>query len=515
MIRVAANVENFMSAVRTLPVSATSLEAWFAPFRRDTIGFDQAFDSPYGRQRIVYADWIASGRLYAPIEDLLRSAIAPFVGNTHTETSETGTTMTRAYQRAFEVIRKHVHANRDDALLSYGSGMTAVVNKFQRILGLRVHESYLDRVCPAANDRPIVFVTHMEHHSNQTSWLETICEVQVIPATPEGLVDLQGLDRLLDEYRARPIKLASVTSCSNVTGIITPYYDIAERMHRAGGLCFVDFAASAPYIDIDMHPADRPEAYLDAIYFSPHKFLGGPGSSGILIFNKRLYRNRIPDNPGGGTVDWTNPWGQHKYVDDVEAREDGGTPGFLQTIRTALAIQLKDAMGVAQIIARERELLGLVWPQLNAISGLRILAANQPERIGCISFYIADLHYNLAVKLLNDRYGIQVRGGCSCAGTYGHYLLQVSIDHSKSITDQISAGILSDKPGWVRLSLHPTMTNSEAQYIVDAITTLASQHREWARDYRYCSRTNEFAHLNACERDAVDARVDRWFSSIV
>jgi len=369
-------------------------------------------------------------------------------------------------------------------------------------------------VCPPDDERPIVFVTHMEHHSNQTSWLETICEVRVIPATSDGLVDLAGLDQLLDEYRGRAVKIASVTSCSNVTGIITPYHDIAERMHRAGGVCFVDFAASAPYIEIDMHPAGRPDAGLDAIFFSPHKFLGGPGTSGILIFNKRLYRNRIPDNPGGGTVDWTNPWGQHKYVDDVEAREDGGTPGFLQAIRTALAMQLKDAMGVANILAREHQLLDLIWPQMQAIAGLRILAANQRERIGCISFYIDDLHYNLAVKLLNDRFGIQVRGGCSCAGTYGHYLLQVSHEHSKSITDQISCGILTDKPGWVRLSLHPTMTNAEAQFIVDAIRELAGKHREWAKDYRYCSRTNEFAHVNACESDAVDARVERWFSTI-
>jgi selenocysteine lyase/cysteine desulfurase len=506
-----------MSAVRPLPpnlAQAASLEAWFAPFRQGTIGVDQPFDSPYGRQRIVYADWIASGRLYAPIEDLMRHEVAPFVGNTHTETSETGTTMTRAYHRAFEVIKQHVNACRDDAVVSYGSGMTAVVNKFQRILGLRVHENYIDRVRPPDDERPIVFVTHMEHHSNQTSWLETICEVRVIPATSDGLVDLAGLDQLLDEYRGRAVKIASVTSCSNVTGIITPYHDIAERMHRNGGVCFVDFAASAPYIEIDMHPSGRPDASLDAIFFSPHKFLGGPGTSGILIFNKRLYRNRIPDNPGGGTVDWTNPWGEHKYVDDVEAREDGGTPGFLQAIRTALAIQLKDAMGVPNILAREHQLLDIIWPQMQAIPGLHILAANQRERIGCISFYIDDLHYNLAVKLLNDRFGIQVRGGCSCAGTYGHYLLHVSFEHSKSITDQISCGILTDKPGWVRLSLHPTMTDAEAQFIVDAIRELAARHRIWANDYRYCSRTNEFAHVNACDHDAVDARVERWFSAI-
>lgn len=503
-----------MSALPAVPCGHTqpiSLQRWFEPFREQIIGIDQWFETPYGSRRIVYADWIASGRMYAPIETLMQQEVAPFVGNTHTETSVTGTTMTRAYHRAFDIIKRHVNASRDDAIVSYGSGMTAVVNKFQRILGLRVHENYLDRVRPPDDERPIVFITHMEHHSNQTSWLETICEVRVIPATADGLVDLAGLDALLAEYAARPVKIASVTSCSNVTGIITPYHDIAERMHRAGGWCFVDFAASAPYIDIDMHPPGRPKAGLDAIFFSPHKFLGGPGTGGILVFNKRLYRNRVPDNPGGGTVDWTNPWGEHKYIDDVESREDGGTPGFLQTLRTALAIQLKEQMGVARILAREDELLELIWPALNAIPGLHVLAANQRQRIGCISFYIDDLHYNLAVQLLNDRYGIQVRGGCSCAGTYGHYLLQVSREHSHSITERINQGNLSDKPGWVRLSLHPTMSDAEARMIVQAISELARHHREWAKDYCYCSRRNEFTHQTRCSGDAIDRRVDGWF----
>lgn len=501
-----------MSALPQLPSAPGALEAHFAPFRRNTLGQAQTLRTPYGEMPIVYADWIASGRLYAPIERRLSEVIGPFVANTHTETSTTGTLMTRAYHQALKKIKAHVGASAEDAIICYGSGMTAVVNKFQRILGLRVHESYLDRVSPAPDQRPIVFVTHMEHHSNQTSWLETLCDVEVIPPDPHGEVDLGALDALLAKYAQRPVKIASITSCSNVTGLSTPYHDIAERMHAAGGLCFVDFACSAPYIDIVMHPPGRPQAGLDAIYFSPHKFLGGPGTSGVLVFNTRLYRNRVPDNPGGGTVDWTNPWGQHKYVDDVEAREDGGTPGFLQAIRTALAIQLKEQMGVAQILAREHELLDIVWPALSATPGLHLLAADHPDRLGVLSFYIEDLHYNLAVRLLNDRYGIQVRGGCSCAGTYGHYLLQVSIERSKSITDKINAGILCDKPGWVRLSLHPTMTDAEARFIVEAIRELAARHREWAQDYRYCERRNEWFHRQDC--DFVDSTAAGFFAPL-
>ena len=303
--------------------------------------------------------------------------------------------------------------------------MTGVVNKFQRILGLKIHEKYRGLVKLPEEVRPIIFCTHMEHHSNQTSWLETICDVVVIPPCEKGMINLDNLKELLHKYRKRKTKIAAVTSCSNVTGIKSPYHKIAAMMHKAGGLCFVDFACSAPYIDINMHPQDEME-HLDAIYFSPHKFLGGPGTTGVLVFDQKLYKNKVPDNPGGGTVDWTNPWGEHKYIDEIEAREDGGTPAFLQTIKAALCMKLKEEMGVKKILKREEEILVKIWKGIGKISNLHILAKHAKKRLGVISFYIDNLHYNLGVKLLNDRFGIQVRGGCSCAGTYGHYLLHVS-----------------------------------------------------------------------------------------
>ena len=250
-------------------------------------------------------------------------------------------------------------------------------------------------------NRPIVFVTHMEHHSNQTSWIETIAEVIVIPHTKDGHVDLEQLKVLLEKYKDRDFKIAAVTSCSNVTGVFTPYYEIAEIMHENKGFCFVDFACSAPYIDIDMHPKNTKQK-LDAIYFSPHKFLGGPGASGILVFNKDLYTNKVPDSPGGGTVDWTNPWGEHKYVNDIQKREDGGTPAFLQTIKTALVLQLKQQMGVKNILEREHELHKIVWQKFSQLKNTHVLASNFSGRLGVYSFYIDDLHFNLAVQLLND-----------------------------------------------------------------------------------------------------------------
>lgn len=469
------------------------LEQHFSKFRQHVIGIDQHFDSPYGSKPIVYADWTASGRLYGPIEDVLKNEIGPFVGNTHTNTTVTGSSMTNAYHTARTIIKKHVGASDTDILIASNTGMTGVVNKFQRILGLKLHERFLPFFNDKIIDRPVVFCSHMEHHSNQTSWLETIADVRIINPDSEGLMDLAHLRALLEEFKDRKVKIAAITSCSNVTGIITPYHEVAKLMHENDGLCFVDFACSAPYIGINMHP-DNEKENLDAIYFSPHKFLGGPGSSGILIFDQKLYKNRVPDNPGGGTVDWTNPWGGHKYLEQIEAREDGGTPGFLQTIRVALCIKLKEKMGVENMLQREKEMMQILWEGLKSIEGLHLLADNIPHRLGVISFYIDDLHYNLGVKLLNDRFGIQVRGGCSCAGTYGHYLLHVSKEKSKKITDQINAGNLLEKPGWIRLSIHPIMTNEELYYILDSIRQMGKQHRDWQKDYDYQLSVNEFIH---------------------
>ncbi len=487
--------------------ATVSLETYFRPFRENIVGIGQEFESPFGKQKIIYTDWTASGRLYGPIEEKMLADFGPFVANTHTETTFSGTAMTMAYHEAKKIIKRHVNAGPGDVLISAGTGMTGVVNKFQRILGMKMPEKLRGYAHIPAEKRPVVFVSHMEHHSNQTSWLETIADVVVIPACPQGLICLETFKEIISRYDEREVRIASVTSCSNVTGIRTPYHEIAKLMHRAGGLCFVDFACSAPYVDIDMHPED-PECALDAIFFSPHKFLGGPGTSGILVFNSRLYRNTVPDHPGGGTVSWTNPWGEHKYIDDIEDREDGGTPGFLQTIRTALAIRLKEQMGTQNILAREHELVSYVFARLENIPGLNILAGQHRERLGVISFYIEGLHFNLGVKLLNDRFGIQSRGGCSCAGTYGHYLLHVDKEKSHELTDKITRGELLEKPGWIRMSMHPTTTDAEIRYVCDAIEELARHHRQWATDYNYEKATNEFRH-----RDEVSLKpmVQKWF----
>lgn len=487
----------------------TALEKYFKPFRNNIIGIDAAYGTPYGKKEVIYADWIASGRLYGPIEDKIRNDFGPFVANTHTETSETGTRMTLAYHHAHKLIKQHVNAGPNDVIITSGSGMTRVVNKLQRILGLKVSGCLMRSKCIEDHEKPVVFITHMEHHSNHTSWLETMCEVEVIKPNEDLLVDYDDLERLLKKYRDRKFKIGAFTAASNVTGVFTEYHKLARIMHEHGGLCFVDFAASAPYVDIDMHPAD-PLEKLDAIYFSPHKFLGGPGSSGVLVFDSSLYQLDAPDVPGGGTVDWTNPWGEYKFIDDIEVREDGGTPGFLQAIRAALCIELKNQMGVENIEKREEELVTLAFSELKKIPQVNILADNIEKRLGCISFYVKEIHYNLFVKLLSDRFGVQVRGGCACAGTYGHYLLHVSHEQSKAITDLINLGDLSQKPGWVRMSIHPTMTDNELLYIIDAIKQIIANHEKWAQDYEYSPRANEFYHKQSPNRSK-DAALS-WFA---
>jgi len=367
--------------------------------------------------------------------------------------------------------------------------MTAVINKFQRILGLRKPEDCKE--CANAKPKPLIIITHMEHHSNQTSWVECMVDVEILRRREDGLPDLNHLRDILKTNTHRKMIIGSFTACSNVTGLITPYRDMSAIMHEYDRLCFVDFSASAAYVEIDMHPKDENQR-LDAIFFSPHKFLGGPGSSGVIIFNKKLYQNKVPDQPGGGTVLWTNPWGGHQYYDDIEIREDGGTPGFLQGIKAALAVLLKEEMGIEKMEDREHYLKERLMTGLEKIPGVSELESALHKRLGYVSFYIKGIHHNLIVRLLNDRFGIQTRGGCSCAGTYGHVLLDIDFHESKRITDMINIGDLSAKPGWVRISIHPTMLDSEVDFIINSLAEVVTNYQKWSADYIFDSQLGDY-----------------------
>jgi selenocysteine lyase/cysteine desulfurase len=497
----------------------SDLEKYFSRFRKNITGIDTEIETPYGVKKLIYADWIASGRLYNPIEKKIFEEIGPMVGNTHSESSATGSAMTHAYHHAQKIVKQHVNANENDLLIFTGTGMTSAIAKLQRILGLKVPEQAMKfcgfhtdsfekcRDIPNKN-RPVVFLTHTEHHSNHTSWFETLADVVLLEPSPDLTVDPETLRREIIKYKDRPMLIGSFSACSNVTGYIPPFYELAEIMHEHNGYCFVDFAASAPYAEINMHPDNRMQ-HLDAIFFSPHKFLGGPGSAGVLVFNKALYKNNIPDAPGGGTVKWTNRWGGYSYISDIEVKEDGGTPGFLQGIKAALAVTLKEQMGIKNICLREKELIEIAFTELRKIKKLHILSEDITERLGVFSFYVDNVHHNLVTKLLNDRFGIQVRGGCSCAGTYGHFLLHVDFKLSKEITDRIEAGDLSLKPGWIRLSLHPTMTDDELYFILNAIKETIHNAKEWSKDYQYDKHTNEFCHINVPAND--ESGIISWF----
>ncbi|SHJ79675.1 Selenocysteine lyase/Cysteine desulfurase [Arenibacter nanhaiticus] len=499
----------YQEANNIMVLESRILENHFQQFRPNIIGGSHSFESINGKQELLYADWIASGRLYAPIENIMCTKIGPMVANTHSFSSETGKASTYAYKHARSLIKKHVNANENDVLVTCGTGMTGVLARLQRIMGLRWPDAVKAKISLPENERPVVFITHMEHHSNHVPWMETIADVVILPSDENLLVAPEQLKKELLKYKDRSLKIGSFTACSNVTGIITPYQELAKIMHQHGGVCLVDFAASAPYVKIDMHPAD-PEAQLDAIFFSPHKFLGGPGTCGVLVFNQELYNTQVPDVPGGGNVKWTNPWGGFAYSDDIETKEDGGTPGFLQVMRTALCIELKEKMDVDKIREREEQLLNDCFTRLLDIPGLYILGCKDQKRIGCVSFGIQNIHYNLIVRLLNDRFGIQVRGGWSCASTYGHHLFSINEDDSKTMTKGIYEQNLTEKPGWVRISLHPVMTDEEVKRICDAIKLVAENIDEWSKPYTYNCVNNEYEYSEG--DDQIIGQVKEWFT---
>lgn len=473
-------------------------------FATNIIGNNLTFENEHGTHKVLYADWIASGRLYGPIEEALSWEIGPVVANPHSNASYTGAKITALYQEARQNIKRHVNAKAYDVLVTTGSGMSDALLRFQEILGLKQTNFPTDQ-------KPVVFITHMEHHSNHVSWMECDVDVVIVPQGKDNLVDPKNLEDQLEKYKDRKLKMGAFSACSNVTGIINPIHKLAKIMHEYGGFCFADYAASAPYADINMHPED-PEQDLDAIYFSPHKFLGGPGSCGVLIFNQLFHRG-TPSIPGGGNVKWTNPWGDYGYSANIETQEDGGTPAFLQTIRASMAITLKEKMGVDRIKQRENELLVLAHLGLTAINNIEILEEHAiSERIGSIAFNIKGLHYNLVVRLLNDRFGIQVRGGWSCASTYAHSLFHMNQTESKKISDEINTNNSTNKPGWVRLSLHPTMTNVELHFCIESIKQVCIQGKIWAKDFQYNPETNEFDKLRSSTNEGLNDLADSLYT---
>lgn len=452
----------------------------FAALRTDTIGRDVALTTPFGARQLLYADFIASGRSLHSIERTIAEAVLPLYANSHTEDSATGAVTTHLLHDADRFVKDCVHAGTEHKLVWCGNGSTAAIKRLQEILGVAIPSPLRRRVLDTmrADERPVVFVGPYEHHSNEVTWRETLVEVVEIPLCPAGQCDLAALEAALADPRWQGrSKIGSFSAASNVTGICTDTRAVARILHAHDAWACFDFAASAPYVDIDMR-AGQDDRY-DAIFISAHKFLGGPGTPGILIFDEGMYTLDAPSTGGGGTVAYVST-DRHRFLTDIEAREDAGTPAILQRIRAALAFGVKERIGVEAIAAREEALLGRALERLRADARVELLGDVDAPRLAVISFLLRPemggpiLHPRLVVRLLNDLFGIQARGGCACAGPYGHRLLDIGHDLSERYMDEIDAGHEGLKPGWTRISLHYTLTDDELECIVDAVGWIAA-----------------------------------------
>ena len=491
-----------------------------AYLRQQIVGVDSTFETPFGERLMVYCDYTASGRCLRFVESYLQS-LQRVYANTHTEDDITGRSMSQLLHEAEDAIKQSVNAGPKGRIVACGTGATGAIDKLQQIVGVALPPAtrknlgkVLERLDMDVSgesfrttlDRyqPVVFIGPYEHHSNELSWRQSLVTTVEVRLDASGNIDIGHLEELLQDprYQGRQ-RIGSFSAASNVTGMRSDVRKIASLLHQYDAIACFDFAACAPYVEIDMNPAPRsPEEdpSIDALFISPHKFLGGPGSSGILVFNERIYDRELPPSvSAGGTVDYVGMRGQD-FIRNIEEREKAGTPGVLQTLKAGLVFQIKDEVGVDVINAREHELTERAMKKWGENEFIDVLGNPDPgSRVGIISFNIRYgggkyLHHKLITVLLNDLFGIQSRAGCSCAGPYGHRLLQIDEATSERYRSAVQQGHCGMKPGWCRVGLHWVMDDAEADYVIDAVQFLAREGHRFLSLYDFDLNTGTWQH---------------------
>ncbi|MDW7669135.1 MAG: aminotransferase class V-fold PLP-dependent enzyme [Bacillota bacterium] len=493
--------------------------------RKEIVGLNKFFDTPYGKRVTTYADYTASGRALKFIEKYLLE-IQKFYANTHTEDDITGEVMTNLLHESEKIVKKELNASRNCYVIEAGSGATGAVLRLSEILGLYFAPATRERFKNLIDNSklnsenkkniyeelkkelhdngPVVFIGPYEHHSNILMWRESIAEVVEIKLNKEGYLDLEDLEiKVKDEKYSNRAKIGSFSAASNVTGIKTDVYKVADILHENNGIACFDYAASAPYVKIDMNPETG--SYLDAVFFSPHKFIGGPGACGILVINSKIYDNTIPPTTaGGGTVDYVSELGQD-YYKNPEEREKAGTPGIIQAIKASLVIELKNKIGIEKIEELEYLYIKKFMDRFKDNKNLIILGPKDPDkRVSIISFMVEykgkHLHPRFVTRLLNDLFGIQSRAGCACAGPYGHRLLGIDSKKSEIFRKIIQKDIHSLKPGWTRINLHYTMTEEEVEFLIDAVDFISNYGYLFLDEYEIDLKSGNWLHKNSIQQ---------------
>ena len=444
-----------------------------ADLRAGLIGEGMQVEGPFGPKLLVYADYTASGRALMQVERFILETVLPRYANSHTEASFCGAAMTRLRAEARATIARLCAAGPEHAVIFCGAGATAGINRLAALL--RADDA----------DAPVrVILGPYEHHSNILPWRESGAEIVTLPEDVKGGPDREALEAAL---RGAPGQvICAFSAASNITGITTDVAQVTRQVKAAGAVMVWDYAGGGPYLPMTMSPA--PDALIDAIVVSPHKFVGGPAASGVMILRRDAVRRQTPTWPGGGTVRFVSPTG-HDYIPGIEAREEAGTPNVIGDIRAALVFLVKEAIGAAELAAHHRAVMARAEARLRHHPRIVLLGPALPDRLPILSFRLRDgrggfVHQQLVTRLLSDRYGIQARGGCACAGPYVHDLLQINAADSDRLRDAVLRGEETAKPGFTRLNLSVLMEAQKVDYVLDSLCDLALHGPDLALHYQ-------------------------------